>query len=66
MASIAALRDLLIRLQRSDRRLALEPLLFQCLHQHNNRLGVAMTEEVYLLFLLQRTLTEIAEGKNTQ
>jgi thiopeptide-type bacteriocin biosynthesis protein len=47
----------------TEARLALMPLLFQCLHKHNNRLGIKVTEETYLLFLLQRTLTEIAGGK---
>ncbi len=34
------------------------PLLWQCLHKHNNRLGISLAEEVYLLFLLHRTLAE--------
>ena len=59
VASVASLADRL-----TDQRLALEPLLFQCLHKHNNRLGITVAEETYLLFLLQRTLTEIAEGKD--
>lgn len=60
-ASIAALRDRL-----TGGQLALEPLLFQVLHKHNNRLGVSMAEETYLLFLLQRTLSEITKRKETQ
>ncbi|MGH3920684.1 MAG: thiopeptide-type bacteriocin biosynthesis protein [Pseudonocardiaceae bacterium] len=59
MASVAALADRL-----TDQRLARKSLLFQCLHKHNNRLGIKVAEETYLLFLLQRTLTEIAGGKD--
>ncbi|MGH3974205.1 MAG: lantibiotic dehydratase C-terminal domain-containing protein [Pseudonocardiaceae bacterium] len=50
----------------TEARLALIPLLFQCLHKHNNRLGITVAEETYLLFLLQRTLSEIAAGKDPQ
>jgi thiopeptide-type bacteriocin biosynthesis protein len=57
VASVSRLADRL-----TEARLALEPLLFQCLHKHNNRLGITVAEETYLLFLLQRTLTEI-EGR---
>jgi thiopeptide-type bacteriocin biosynthesis protein len=46
-------------------RLARVPLLFQCLHKHNNRLGITVAEETYLLFLLHRMLTEIAEGEDS-
>ncbi|MGH3874986.1 MAG: thiopeptide-type bacteriocin biosynthesis protein [Pseudonocardiaceae bacterium] len=56
MASVAVLADRLT----SQRSTGVESLLFQCLHKHNNRLGVKVAEETYLLFLLQRTLTEIA------
>ncbi|MGH3897439.1 MAG: lantibiotic dehydratase C-terminal domain-containing protein [Pseudonocardiaceae bacterium] len=59
VASVSSLRNRL-----TDQRFALEPLLFQCLHKHNNRLGIKVAEETYLLFLLQRTLTEIAGGKD--
>lgn len=59
VASVSSLRNRL-----TDQRLALAPLLFQCLHKHNNRLGIKVAEETYLLFLLQRTLTEIAGGKD--
>ncbi|MGH3776959.1 MAG: thiopeptide-type bacteriocin biosynthesis protein [Pseudonocardiaceae bacterium] len=59
VASVSSLADRL-----TDQRLALESLLFQCLHKHNNRLGIKVAEETYLLFLLQRTLTEIAGGKD--
>ncbi|HKR50822.1 MAG TPA: thiopeptide-type bacteriocin biosynthesis protein [Pseudonocardiaceae bacterium] len=59
VASVSSLRDRL-----TEARLALAPLLFQCLHKHNNRLGIKVAEETYLLFLLQRTLTEIAGGKD--
>ncbi|MGH3801334.1 MAG: thiopeptide-type bacteriocin biosynthesis protein [Pseudonocardiaceae bacterium] len=58
VASVSCLFDRL-----TEQRLALAPLLFQCLHKHNNRLGITVAEETYLLFLLHRTLTEIAEGK---
>jgi thiopeptide-type bacteriocin biosynthesis protein len=58
MASIAVLRDRLDSLAPDDQRMGLEPLLFQALHKHNNRLGVPLIEETYLLFLLQRTLTK--------
>ncbi|MGH3834586.1 MAG: thiopeptide-type bacteriocin biosynthesis protein [Pseudonocardiaceae bacterium] len=59
VASVSSLADRL-----TAQRLALEPLLFQCLHKHNNRLGIKVAEETYLLFLLQSTLTEIAGGKD--
>ncbi len=59
VASVSYLFDRL-----TGQRLALAPLLFQCLHKHNNRLGVTVAEETYLLFLLHRTLTEIAEGED--
>ncbi|MGH3935848.1 MAG: thiopeptide-type bacteriocin biosynthesis protein [Pseudonocardiaceae bacterium] len=60
VASVCSLRYRL-----TEARLApLVPLLFQCLHKHNNRLGITVAEETYLLFLLQRTLTEIAGGKD--
>lgn len=59
VASVSSLRNRL-----TDQRYALAPLLFQCLHKHNNRLGITVAEETYLLFLLQRTLTEIAGGKD--
>lgn len=59
VASVSSLRNRL-----TEARLALAPLLFQCLHKHNNRLGITVAEETYLLFLLQRTLTEIAGGKD--
>ncbi|MGH3874982.1 MAG: hypothetical protein ACRDSR_26360 [Pseudonocardiaceae bacterium] len=58
MASVSCLFDRL-----TEQRLALVPLLFQCLHKHNNRLGITVAEETYLLFLLHRTLTEITGGK---
>jgi hypothetical protein len=63
MASVAALAGQLTG-QLTEARLALESLLFQCLHKHNNRLGITVAEETYLLFLLHRTLTEIAGGKD--
>jgi hypothetical protein len=59
VVSVSCLRDRLV-----EARLALAPLLFQCLHKHNNRLGITVAEETYLLFLLQRTLTEIT-GERT-
>ncbi|MGH3822740.1 MAG: lantibiotic dehydratase C-terminal domain-containing protein, partial [Pseudonocardiaceae bacterium] len=59
VASVSCLADRL-----TEARLALASLLFQCLHKHNNRLGITVAEETYLLFLLQRTLTEIADGKD--
>jgi thiopeptide-type bacteriocin biosynthesis protein len=59
VTSVSSLADRL-----TEARLAIGPLLFQCLHKHNNRLGIRITEETYLLFLLQRTLTEIA-GERT-
>jgi thiopeptide-type bacteriocin biosynthesis protein len=58
VTSVSSLADRL-----TEARLALESLLFQCMHKHNNRLGITVAEETYLLFLLQRTLTEIAGGK---
>lgn len=58
VASVTCLFDRL-----TEHRLPRPPLLFQCLHKHNNRLGITVAEETYLLFLLHRTLTEIAEGK---
>ncbi len=58
VASVCTLAERL-----TDQRFALESLLFQCMHKHNNRLGITVAEETYLLFLLQRTLTEIAGGK---
>ncbi|MGH3845390.1 MAG: lantibiotic dehydratase C-terminal domain-containing protein, partial [Pseudonocardiaceae bacterium] len=58
MASVAVLRNRL-----ADQELSTESGLFQCLHKHNNRLGIPVADETYLLFLLHRTLTEIAEGK---
>ena len=57
VASVSSLANRLTGQQR-----ALAPLLFQCLHKHNNRLGITVTDETYLLYLLQRTLTEIAEN----
>jgi thiopeptide-type bacteriocin biosynthesis protein len=59
VASVCSLTERL-----TDQRLALEPLLFQGMHKHNNRLGIKVAEETYLLFLLQRTLTEITGGKD--
>ncbi len=59
VASVSALAERLI-----EARLALPPLLFQCLHKHNNRLGITVAEETHLLFLLHRTLTEIT-GERT-
>ncbi len=56
VASVSSLADRL-----TEQRLTPEPLLFQCLHKHNNRIGIKVAEETYLLFLLQRTLTEIVE-----
>ncbi|MGH3693813.1 MAG: thiopeptide-type bacteriocin biosynthesis protein [Pseudomonas sp.] len=61
--SVAALRDRFTT-QQPTQRLSVESRLFQCLHKHNNRLGISTVEETYLLFLLQRTLTEIAEEKD--
>lgn len=61
VASVCSLRDRL-----TDARLALAPLLFQCLHKHNNRLGITVAEETYLLFLLHRTIAEITEGENSR
>lgn len=60
VASVSALAGRL-----TEARLALAPLLFQCLHKHNNRLGITVAEETYLLFLLQRTLTQITKGKDS-
>lgn len=34
-------------------------ILLRCAHMHNNRLGVLLLEEAYLLFLLKQTLREI-------
>lgn len=59
VASVSCLFDRL-----TEHRLSRPPLLFQCLHKHNNRLGITVAEETYLLFLLHRTLTEVAEGKD--
>ncbi|MGH3766649.1 MAG: lantibiotic dehydratase C-terminal domain-containing protein, partial [Pseudonocardiaceae bacterium] len=59
VASVAALRDRL-----AGQALSVESGLFQCLHKHNNRLGIPVADETYLLFLLHRTLTEIADGKD--
>lgn len=44
----------------------LEPcisILFRCLHMHNNRLGILMLEEFYILFLLRQALYDFA-GRN--
>ncbi|HEU5375039.1 MAG TPA: thiopeptide-type bacteriocin biosynthesis protein [Ktedonobacteraceae bacterium] len=44
----------------------LEPrmaILFRCLHMHNNRLGILMLEEFYVLFLLRQALADLA-GRN--
>ncbi|MGH3826700.1 MAG: thiopeptide-type bacteriocin biosynthesis protein [Pseudonocardiaceae bacterium] len=59
VSSVRSLRDRL-----TDQRLAPESVLFQCLHKHNNRLGIRLAEETHLFFLLQRTLTGITEGKD--
>ncbi|MGH8887910.1 MAG: thiopeptide-type bacteriocin biosynthesis protein [Egibacteraceae bacterium] len=63
MTSVTALRDRLTGLALEGRRLGTQPLLFQCLHKHNNRLGIGLSEETYLLFLLQRTLAEITDAR---
>ena len=36
------------------------PILFRCLHMHNNRLGILMLEEAYTFFLLKQVLSETA------
>ncbi|MGP4015827.1 thiopeptide-type bacteriocin biosynthesis protein [Saccharopolyspora sp. 5N708] len=75
-ASTTSLRDNLIRLRRqglfAPQELLTAPaerddadlrsVLLFCSHMHNNRLGVSLPEESYLMYLLWRAVSEITGG----
>ncbi|WP_433872928.1 thiopeptide-type bacteriocin biosynthesis protein [Saccharopolyspora sp. CA-218241] len=75
VATTSALRDELVRLRAQDAfrpedvlvtaaaderyDTALASVLLFCSHMHNNRLGVSLPEESYLMYLLRRAVSEV-------
>lgn len=64
--ALFAPRELLFTREQASRGGAsagLESVLLLCSHMHNNRLGISLNDEAYLMYLLWRTVTDIADER---
>ncbi len=76
--SIVTLNERLVRLERHelsryggivrntlcpDKQPHRNAIILYCSHLNNNRLGISLHEEAYLVYLIRRTLAEILEGR---